>query len=148
METQPLAWWIWIALGLLLALGELLTPGGFYLVFFGVGALVAGLVKLLIGGMSLSLQGLVFVIVSVASLMVFRRPLLERFKMLRPEITVDSFIGETAVAMEDIGANAIGKAELRGTSWNVQNLGTSPISKGRRCRVERVEGLTLFVQPQ
>ena len=28
-------WWIWVVLGLALLLGEILTPGGFYLLFFG-----------------------------------------------------------------------------------------------------------------
>lgn len=148
MDAQPFAWWIWVALGLLLALGELLTPGGFYLVFFGVGAVVAGLMKLIIPGTPLGLQGLLFVVISVASLMLFRRPLLERFRILRPEIQVDTLIGETAIAMEDIASDAIGKAELRGTSWSARNLGAATIPKGRRCRVERVEGLTLFVEAQ
>jgi membrane protein implicated in regulation of membrane protease activity len=31
-------WWIWILLGLVLLLGEIVTPGGFYILFFGVGA--------------------------------------------------------------------------------------------------------------
>lgn len=148
MEPQPLAWWVWIVMGLVLATGEILTPGGFYIVFFGAGAIVAGLLKLAIPGTPLAIQGLTFVAVSVASLLLFRKPLLERFKVLSPVSRADDFVGETAVAMEEIGANGFGKAEMRGTSWNVQNLSPAPIPKGRRCRVERVEGLTLFVQAQ
>lgn len=146
MDAQPLAWWIWVVLGLLLALGELMTPGGFYLVFFGAGAIVAGILKLIIPSMQLGTQGGLFLVVSVASLLAFRRPLLEQFKVLRPELPVDTMVGETAIAMEDIGANATGKAELRGTPWTAQNLGPGPIPKGQRCRVERVEGLTIFIQ--
>jgi membrane protein implicated in regulation of membrane protease activity len=36
-------WWIWIVLGLVLLLGELVTPGGFYILFFGVGAIFVGI---------------------------------------------------------------------------------------------------------
>ncbi len=32
-------WWIWIVLGLMLVLGELVTPGGFYILFFGIAAI-------------------------------------------------------------------------------------------------------------
>ena len=36
-------WWIWILLGLLLLLTELVTPGGFYILFFGIGAVIVGI---------------------------------------------------------------------------------------------------------
>ena len=36
-------WWVWILLGFLLLLAEVLTPGGLYLLFFGVAAILVGL---------------------------------------------------------------------------------------------------------
>ena len=39
-------WWYWILLGLVLAAIELATPGGFFVIFFAVGALFVGLVDL------------------------------------------------------------------------------------------------------
>ena len=36
-------WWIWILFGLLLLLVELVTPGGFYILFFGIGAVIVGI---------------------------------------------------------------------------------------------------------
>jgi len=36
-------WWLWILLGLLLFLAELTTPGGFYIFFFGIGAVIVGI---------------------------------------------------------------------------------------------------------
>ncbi len=38
--------WIWLILGLVLLAGELLTPGGFFIIFFGVGALAVGVLRL------------------------------------------------------------------------------------------------------
>ena len=35
--------WMWIAMGLVLAAIELATPGGFFIIFFGVGAVGVGL---------------------------------------------------------------------------------------------------------
>ena len=29
-------WWLWVLLGILLLAIELLTPGGFYVIFFGI----------------------------------------------------------------------------------------------------------------
>jgi inner membrane protein len=52
------------------------------------------------------------------------------------------------VAAEDIAANAIGKAELRGTSWTARNVGEKPLARGERCTVERIEGLTIFIRAE
>ena len=43
---MDMLWWHWIAFGLVLAGFEMLTPGGFFVVFFGVGALLVGLLQL------------------------------------------------------------------------------------------------------
>jgi len=63
-----------------------------------------------------------------------------------PKGKVDNLIGETAQALEDIAVDAIGKAELRGAAWNAHNIGDAPIPGSTRCRVERVDGLTLYVR--
>jgi len=40
-------WWIWVLGGLVLLLAEVLTPGGFFVVFFGAGAILVGTIKLM-----------------------------------------------------------------------------------------------------
>jgi membrane protein implicated in regulation of membrane protease activity len=35
-------WWYWIFLGLALAGAEMLSPGGFYLLFFGIASIIVG----------------------------------------------------------------------------------------------------------
>ena len=77
----------------------------------------------------------------------FRKPLLQRFQRLSPVSNVDNLTTEIAIALEDIPAGGRGKADLRGTSWNAENLESFPIVKSTRCRVERLDGLTLFVRP-
>lgn len=146
METLNAAWWAWVLLGLALLAGEILTPGGFYILFFGGGAILVGLLKLAGLQLGLAVEGLIFVTISVVLLLVFRRPLMERFKPLAPEIPVDELTSEVAVALEQIGPKGHGKVELRGTAWNAHNLGDSVIEKSARCRVERVEGLTLSIR--
>jgi membrane protein implicated in regulation of membrane protease activity len=140
------SWWIWMILGLLLMLGELLTPGGFYLIFFGVGAGIVGLIALVLPDIPPTAQTLLFVVLSVMALLFFRRPLLERMRKLSPEMPVDRIEGEMATAMEPIEPAATGKAEFRGSSWNARNVGSSPILRDHRCRVENVDGLTLLVK--
>lgn len=138
-------WWIWIVLGLALLLGEIVTPGGFYLLFFGIGAVVVGcLAGFAVAGPAW-FQVILFLILSVLALWLFRERLLQA---TRRETTdhVDSLIGETAVLMEEIPRNGIGKAEMRGTSWSARNVGEKVLARGERCKVVRVDGLTILVR--
>ena len=59
---------------------------------------------------------------------------------------VDSFIGANAELLDDIAPGAEGKAELRGTVWTAHNVGDRQLDRGKRCTVEKVEGLKLFVR--
>ena len=138
-------WWHWMFVGLALLGAELVIPGGFYILFFGLSALVVGSAV----GLGLDLpdwaQWLLFSLLAVLSLILFRGRLLATMKRTTPSAEVDSLIGEQAVALESLAAGAIGKVELRGTTWNAKNSGPAQITKGQRCRVERVDGLTLWV---
>jgi Membrane protein implicated in regulation of membrane protease activity len=138
-----MVWWLWLLFGFLLLLAELLTPGGFYLFFFGVGALLVGLITAYCS-LTPSLQLLFFAALSLTSLAVFRRRLVA--SRARASAVIDSLIGETAIALDDIAVNGFGKAELRGTAWSAHNVGTTPILKSQRCKVESVEGLTLYIR--
>ena len=138
-------WWIWMLLGLLLLLAELVTPGGFYFIFFGIGAVIVGVLAGLGAGGPLWLQFLSFSILSLVSLWLFRGKLLKLTERA-PDRNVDSLIGETAVASDEITVNGIGKVEMRGASWNARNVGDKPLKHGERAKVERVEGLMLFVR--
>jgi membrane protein implicated in regulation of membrane protease activity len=137
-------WWIWLLLGLVLFLTEVVTPGGFYFIFFGVGALVVGVLAGFELAGPLWFQWMLFSTVSVVALWLFRERLVAMMRM--PDNTeVDTLIGETAIVSAEIPAGGVGKAEMRGTSWNARNIGGKALARGERCKVERVEGLMLWV---
>jgi membrane protein implicated in regulation of membrane protease activity len=140
-------WWVWILLGFLLLLTELLTPGGLYLLFFGIAAIIVGLLAELDLMGPPWMQWFSFSILSVLALSLFRRPLLKRLRPLTQESQVDSLVGQTAIALDEIAVDAIGKAELRGSVWSARNVGSNPLARGQRCTVEQVEGLMLLVRP-
>ncbi len=146
MEGLAISWWMWFVLGILLLLAEFLTPGALFQLFFGLGAIAVGLLEATGVGMSLPSQLLLFLAFSLGSLLLLRKPLRVRFGR-SPEEEVDQLVGETVVAMEDIAVNGIGKAELRGSVWNARNAGETVITRSQRCRVERVQGLTLWIRP-
>ena len=86
-----MTWWMWVALGLVLGAIELATPGGFFVIFFGVAALVVGLAELAGLGLPAWGQWLAFPILAIVALRLFRKPLLAR---LQPAgaATVDSMV--------------------------------------------------------
>jgi hypothetical protein len=69
-------WWYWAVLGLFLAALEILTPGGFYLLFFGVGGLAVAVLTWVGLGGPVWFQVLLFSVFSIISVMLFRNPLL------------------------------------------------------------------------
>lgn len=142
-------WSLWILLGFVLLAMELATPGGFFIAFFGVAALVVGLLTGLGVIGPVWLQWLLFSALSVLSVLAFRKPLLEWMKRREPQRpAVDSLVGETALLTEDLAPGGIGKAELRGTSWSVRSREGGALRQGQRCKVEQVDGLTLWVRAE
>jgi inner membrane protein len=143
-----MTWWYWLVLGLVLIALEMVSAGGFYIIFFGVAAVVvAGL-----AGTGLIeanwLQWLLFPVVSVMSLVLFRNPLMRTLNLGAGAADIDTLAGETGTALEDMSAGANGRVELRGTAWSARNTGSTPLARGHRCVVVRAERLTLLVKPE
>lgn len=139
-------WWYWMLLGLGLLGAEMMTPGGFYILFFGLSGLIVGTLAGL-GVVEVDwLQWLLFSGIAVGSLLICRAPLVAMMKQTASEMPdIDSMAGELAIPLEPLAAGATGKAELRGTTWTAKNVGTTPLDKGQRGRVTHVEGLTLWI---
>ncbi len=133
--------------GLVLLACEMITPGTFFFMFLGISGLVTGLVFWIAPDLPGWAPWLLFSFFSAISLAFFRKPLMEKFKLSgKHGYKVDSLIGETALALEDIAPGAIGKVELRGASWTACNAGPQAIRRAGRPKVERVEGLTLYIK--
>jgi hypothetical protein len=142
-----LTWWAWLILGGILMAAELLLSTGFFLFFFGVGAAVTGCLVALGLLPSFAAQGVAFVAISFASIVLLRKPLLAKFHFRnKAHVAVDSLIGQTAIALDAMAPQSAGKVELRGACWSAWNTGSEPIDLHARCRVDKVEGLTLHVR--
>jgi membrane protein implicated in regulation of membrane protease activity len=141
-------WWHWLALGLVLVALEMAASGGFYVIFFGVAAIAIGALHLFDVAGPVWLQLLLFSILSVGSLLIFRNPLLRMLKLDGPGGDVDSLVGDTAVPLEDIAPGAVGRAELRGSVWSARNETAGVLARGQRCRVTRVDRLMIFIESE
>lgn len=140
-------WWAWILSGLVL-LGLELLLGSFYLVFLGIAAIIVGLIAMFGASGPLWLEWLLFIIFSAGLVLLLRKPLLGKFNLRSDPRDIDSLVGIAAVAVDTIPPGGIGKVDMRGTVWTAHNQGAAALSPGQRCRVERVEGLSLWVRPE
>jgi membrane protein implicated in regulation of membrane protease activity len=78
-----------------------------------------------------------------------RGPLVARMKRGADEsVGVETLVGESASLLGALAPGGVAKAELRGTTWTVRSEHGGELAVGRRCRVERVDGLTLWVRPE
>jgi membrane protein implicated in regulation of membrane protease activity len=145
---MDILWWHWLVVGLVLVVAEMAAAGGFYIIFFGIGALiVGGLAAFGLAG-PVWMQLLLFSVISVACLALFRGRML---KMVQPDPQapkIDQLVGEVAIAAEDFAPGSIGKVELRGSSWSALNGAGVAVVRGARCRVVRVDGLMLHIEPE
>jgi membrane protein implicated in regulation of membrane protease activity len=145
-------WWHWSILGLSLIGIEILTLGGlgnFYFLFFGMAALMvsaltwSGLIE------AAWLQWFLFAILGIISLLVMKKPLQNKGNSEGiDEPDVDSMVGEMAKVLEPLGPKAIGKVELRGSTWTAHNAGENPLEKNAIAKIVRVDGLTLWIQAE
>ncbi|PYQ32334.1 MAG: hypothetical protein DMF57_13455 [Acidobacteria bacterium] len=139
-----MAWWHWTLLAFLFLTLEFFAST-LHLAFFSAGAFfVAILVGFGVGG-PLWVQLLTFTAFSLATLF-FIRPWAVRKLGLSVTRIVDTLIGEKALAIDDMPVAGFGKAEMRGSTWSARNVGETPLVRGQRCVVERVEGLLLHVR--
>jgi len=138
-------WWCWIVLGAALLGAEVVLPTDFFLVFFGAGALVIGLLVLAGVHPPVWTQWLLFAALSVTSL-VLLRPRLRRALGKDRMAGHTELVGEVVIAGQAIPARGVGQGQLRGTVWKIHNVGDQPLQAGERCRVTSVEGLTLHVR--
>jgi inner membrane protein len=142
-------WWYWVTLGLILAVLELGMPTSFFLLFFGLSGVIVGFLTMFGLAGPLWVQWLLFSVLSVLSLMLLRGPLLRRVhrdEWMRPP--VDALTEDIATTLEEIAPGSMGRVELRGTAWSARNVGGGVLSKGQRCAVQRIDGLTLYIVPE
>lgn len=74
---MTIEWWYWLVGGVLLILLELVIPS-FFVLWFGLGAVLVALLMLLAGDLSLTTQLLIWAAASVAMVILW-------FKVFRPD---------------------------------------------------------------
>ncbi len=138
---------IWFIIGFLLFVLELLIPG-FVIFFFGIGAWATSLLCLIFEP-GINIQVLVFIIISVVTLVTLRKFLTNKFFASKDTPGMDAdddFTGTTAVALNSFGPGETGKVEYRGSYW--QATSSSAIKEGQQVVIRSKETVKLIVEPK
>ena len=136
---------VWLGLTIVFAVIEGATAQ-LTTIWFALGSVAAFIVSLC-GVKSVAVQVIVFVVVSVASL-IATRPLVKKIIHKKTEPTnADRNIGETGVTVTEIN-NLLGTGEvnLKGTIWTARSTTDEVIPQDTQVRVINIEGVKLIVE--
>lgn len=114
--------------------------------WFAVGAL-AGLVTALLGG-KLWLQIVVFLAVSAAALALLRPIARKYFTPRLTRTNVDALTGKTCLVVTDIdNLTGCGQVKIGDVEWSARSATDEPIPAGELVKIDRVEGVKVYVTP-
>lgn len=144
---MQLDWWHWIVGGMLLTLLELAVPA-FYVIWFGLGALLVGVIVLLAPGLSVTVQIMLWIIASLTMVLLWFRVFKQNQDRTRSGTADGEAIGEIGLLVGAIAPFGKGKVRfqrplLGSDEWVC--LADDAIPAGERVRVVGVEGSFLKV---
>ncbi len=140
---------IWIISGLILLGLEQAFAAGFYLFFFGVAAILTGILAAL-GILPGAIAQLSVFIVGTLVLVYFRGQLLSLFKNsgAAAKDDFDSPVGGVGEAAGEIASGEHGKVNFRGSSWSAKNVSPEAVHSGQRVKIQAVDGLVLNISKE
>lgn len=134
---------LWLVLMIVFILIEVSTVS-MVSIWFASGALTALIASLC--NAPLWLQIVLFAVVSAALLLALR-PLARKY--FTPRLTktnVDAVVGTEGLVTQRIdNLSASGSVKLGGVEWSARSTSGAPLEEGTRIRVDRVEGVKVFV---
>lgn len=147
---NPALWGlIWLGLAASLAIVEIVAIGGFFLIPFAVGALVAATVSFI--GAPVPVGFIVFFAASLAAFYLLR-PLARRLDLNTPNpigVGANRLIGDIGTVTADIpiGVDRAGEVKIGGESWNAEGRDGMGIPAGTAVRIIEVKGTRVIVEP-
>lgn len=139
-----MGWLLWVLIAVALAVGEVLTPGLFFLGPVALAAGAAAIAALLGVGSLGSL--LVFIVCSVASLAILRP--IARSHLRLPALSrtgTDAMIGRKGVVTQRVDRHG-GRVRIGGEEWSARAyLDDQVLAEGSTVDIIQIEGVTALV---
>ncbi len=139
-------WWGWMIIGAILLGSELLgVEAAFYLFFLGVAAILTGLVELAGVGLELWMQWILFSIISIVLMVLFRKKLYAKLRGQGVGYETGP-AGEIVTVKDALAPGQSGRMSYRGTQWTIVNDSDEDFVAGQRVRISHVDGLKLNLE--
>jgi membrane protein implicated in regulation of membrane protease activity len=138
------AWLAWAIAALLLAIGEILTPGLFFLGPVALAAVAAAIAA--VAGAAVWLQIIVFAGASLASVGI-QRPIARAHLHLPAALRTGTpaRVGAPAVVLQRVDQHG-GRVRIRGEEWSARAfMPDQVLEPGTRVEVVKIEGATALV---
>lgn len=138
------AWLIWAIVAAGLGVGEILTPGLFFLGPVAIAAVLAGILAL--AGLGAAIQLLAFVVASIASVAVLR-PLARSHLHVPPVLRTGTaaLVGANALVLQRVDING-GLVRIGGEEWSARAfMEDQVLEPGAQVEVVKIEGATALV---
>jgi membrane protein implicated in regulation of membrane protease activity len=138
------AWLIWAIVAVLLSVGEIFTPGLFFLGPVALAAIAAAIVALV--GAGVVAQLLVFIIGSIATVALLR-PIARRHLHMPAALRTGTAAleGKKAIVLQRVDVNG-GRVRIGGEEWSARAyMEDQVLEPGTRVEVVKIEGATALV---
>ena len=138
------AWVIWAIVAVGFAIGEILTPGLFWLGPIALAAVLAAIAAAV--GFGTGLQLLVFILASLASLGILRPIARAHLRMPHALRTgTAALVGARGLVLDRTDANG-GRVKIGGEVWSARTFDeTQVIEPGTQVEIVKIEGATALV---
>ena len=138
------AWVIWAIVAVLFAIGELVTPGLFWLGPIALAALLSAIVAAI--GVAVGVQLVVFILASIASLALLRPIARAHLRMPHAIRTgTAALVGARGLIVDRTDAHG-GRVKIGGELWSARTFDeTQVIEPGTTVEIVKIEGATALV---
>ena len=138
---------IWLIVFVVLLLAELTTVG-LTTIWFAIGALVS-LISVTVFNPNWYIQLIIFIVVSVVSLITLRPIAVKYFNKNKIKTNVEEIAGKTATITKAIlDVDETGEAKLDGEIWMAKSGDSNTFVEGEKVKVKAVEGVKLIVEKE
>lgn len=136
----------WIVLFVILLIIEIATMG-LTTVWFAGGSLIAFLAAYI--GFGVIVQVILFLVVSIALLVLTRPVAMKFFNQKREKTNAESLIGQKAVVIEEVNTVlATGRAIVNGMEWSAKTEESDVIPVDTVVLIKGIQGVKLIVEKE
>ena len=139
--SNCIVWLVILAVMIVLEIFSL----GLTTIWFGIGAIGAAIVSWM--GYGIWVQLIVFAVLSVIAMAVFRPLAVKYLNKDKEKTNIDGVVGEVGVVTKEINNEmAAGEVQLNGMSWTARSQDGRVIPEAERVTVVSVQGVKLIVK--